>query len=283
MLFAVFRGKAYMPPLWKFLTFTQNYGLRPGTVFSHAWSLCIEEQFYLVLPLVAVLIARFRRSVALYWLMIVALVLGGMVWRWMMWHQATHNGMTDGNKYYEYIYYATWCRADELLLGIAIAMLRNFHQDAWQAVMRHGQLLMVAGLISAFVVLKWFQRDDEMLWVTVLGYPALALSFGLLTLAALSPQSWLNGARIPGTAVLAAWSYAIYLMHKQTWIALVPILRSRGWSGDEPMVVAGLIGLAIVLGWLLFTLVETPFLRLREQYSVNHRKSAQASLASLAP
>jgi len=40
------------PPLWRFLTFTQNIGLQGGTAFSHAWSLCVEEQFYLVLPLV---------------------------------------------------------------------------------------------------------------------------------------------------------------------------------------------------------------------------------------
>jgi peptidoglycan/LPS O-acetylase OafA/YrhL len=33
------------PALWRFLTFTQNFSLEPGTAFSHAWSLCIEEQF----------------------------------------------------------------------------------------------------------------------------------------------------------------------------------------------------------------------------------------------
>ena len=33
------------PPAWRFLTFTQNLGLQPGTAFSHAWSLCVEEQF----------------------------------------------------------------------------------------------------------------------------------------------------------------------------------------------------------------------------------------------
>ena len=48
----VFREREALSPLWKFITFTQNYGLdviNKGT-FSHAWSLCIEEQFYLVLP-----------------------------------------------------------------------------------------------------------------------------------------------------------------------------------------------------------------------------------------
>jgi peptidoglycan/LPS O-acetylase OafA/YrhL len=47
---AVARAGSELLPLWRFLTFTQNLGLRPGTAFSHAWSLCIEEQFYLLLP-----------------------------------------------------------------------------------------------------------------------------------------------------------------------------------------------------------------------------------------
>jgi peptidoglycan/LPS O-acetylase OafA/YrhL len=52
-LIPAFRERSELPPLWRFLTFTQNYGLdltREGA-FSHAWSLCIEEQFYLGLPL----------------------------------------------------------------------------------------------------------------------------------------------------------------------------------------------------------------------------------------
>ena len=51
-LFPAAMGGKPPPPWWRFLTFTQNIGLQPGTAFSHAWSLCVEEQFYLVLPLV---------------------------------------------------------------------------------------------------------------------------------------------------------------------------------------------------------------------------------------
>src|SRR6059058_3232019 len=36
--------------LWKFLLSVQNIALHGGTAFSHAWSLAVEDQFYLALP-----------------------------------------------------------------------------------------------------------------------------------------------------------------------------------------------------------------------------------------
>ena len=48
-IFPFFRERESLPPLWKFLTFTQNFGLnlKDFGTFSHAWSLCVEEHFYL--------------------------------------------------------------------------------------------------------------------------------------------------------------------------------------------------------------------------------------------
>src|SRR5205809_2071944 len=68
-----------MFPLWKFLLSVQNIGLRGGTAFSHAWSLAVEDQFYLLLPLVLLLVIRWRRAAAIVPCLI---VLGGFVLRW---------------------------------------------------------------------------------------------------------------------------------------------------------------------------------------------------------
>src|SRR5207248_10970002 len=51
-----------MFPSWKFLFSVQNIGLHGGTAFSHAWSLAVEDQFYLLLPFVLLLIIRSRRA-----------------------------------------------------------------------------------------------------------------------------------------------------------------------------------------------------------------------------
>ena len=50
--------------------------------------------------------------------------------------------------------------------------------------------------------------------MTAFGYSAVAWSFALLVLAALSPASPLARWRVPGAQTLALWSYALYLTHK---------------------------------------------------------------------
>src|SRR5262249_57618378 len=51
-------------PLWKFLFSVQNVALHGGTAFSHAWSLAVEDQFYLALPfLLLVVFCRPRAAI----------------------------------------------------------------------------------------------------------------------------------------------------------------------------------------------------------------------------
>jgi peptidoglycan/LPS O-acetylase OafA/YrhL len=99
----------------------------------------------------------------------------------------------------------------------------------------------------------------------VFGYPLLALGFGLLILAALSPGRCCI-ACVPGAASLALWSYAIYLTHKQVRILVAPAIAEARLRPGDPARHRAALAQSVLAGWLLYRLVETPFMALRERY-----------------
>ena len=68
-----FREKKGLVELWRFLTFTQNFGLdlSKTKAFTHSWSLCVEEHFYLALPLLLILFQKMQWLKKAYWLLLV--------------------------------------------------------------------------------------------------------------------------------------------------------------------------------------------------------------------
>jgi peptidoglycan/LPS O-acetylase OafA/YrhL len=252
-------GKS-MESVWRFLTFTQNFGLQYGETFTHSWSLCIEEQFYLVLPLAVMALVGTRRSPRLLWCALFAAIFAGMTARGM--------AFLDGQDAFAApVYYSSFCRFDELLPGVAIAMLKNFHPAAFaRLLLRYGNALLVSGLAMAAAVLYGVMNETPSAFAaSAFGFSLVATSFALLTCAALSPDSLLNRLRIPGASSLALWSYAVYLVHKPVFMALRPLLTDRGIDPAAPLTIIAVMAAGILGGWLLYRFVETPFMKLRER------------------
>jgi peptidoglycan/LPS O-acetylase OafA/YrhL len=264
-------GGSQTAPLWRFLSFTQNIGLHFGETFSHSWSLCVEEQFYLILPLAALFIAARRKSLLWGWLAIGAAIAGGMAvrgWAWMA-HGQSQIGNVD---FAVHVYYSSFARFDELLPGVAIAMLKNFHGGLYGAILRRGNALLLGGLAAlvatVYLFLNYYQIDDYGFTFSMMtfGYPLLAVSFAILTLAALSPGSLLHRVRIPGAQQLALCSYALYLAHKPIFKLVLEPLAAWQVDTDAPAGIALVMAAALLGGWLLYRLVETPFMNLRARW-----------------
>lgn len=253
---SVISGKS-TASVWRFLTFTQNFGLQYGETFTHSWSLCIEEQFYLALPLAIVALVGTRRSPRLLWCALCAAIVAGMTARGVAFSQGK-------DAFAAPVYYSSFCRSDELLPGVAIAMLKNFHPVGFARILRHGNMLLVAGLVMAAGVLYAVMNEAPNAFAaSAFGFSLVAVSFALLTCAALSPVSVLNRLRIPGVTRLALLSYAVYLVHKPVFMALSPELQRRDIDPAAPLTVVVVMAVGIFGGWLLYRLVERPFMQLR--------------------
>lgn len=275
-LFPAVMGGKTPPPLWRFLSFTQNWNLQPGTAFSHAWSLCIEEQFYLVLPLLVWagmrLAASLKLKVSTLWGLLAVLTLAAMAWRASLWEQfgrEVEGGGVGTEGYYPALYYATLARIDEFIPGLAVALWRHAHPASWERAMAHGRAWFV-GAVAATALLWYAVATHYYIdgygygrFMTVAGYSLVAWGYAGLVVAALCPASPLRRWRVPGAASLAAWSYSIYLTHKAVAVIVANALKE--FALPQPAVVACVTGACVLAGWVLYRLVEKPVMRWRDR------------------
>ncbi len=264
-------------PLWRFLTFTQNFGLGYGQTFTHSWSLCIEEQFYLLLPLAALALARCKHALGIAWCLIVAAIAAGMAVRGNAWAVHGHDAFAAKT------YYSTFCRFDELLPGVAIALLKNFHGKLYEKILRHANIVLAAGLAAVVAMLYCLNQSfPGPMPSTTAGFSLLAIGYALVVMAALSPTSVLGRLRVPGATSLALWSYAVYLIHKPFFMIIGPHLRKMKIHTGSPLTVLLVFAAAILAGYLLFRFVETPFMRLRARWYPSARPGPGPELAAAA-
>lgn len=216
--FPFFREREVLSPLWKFVTFTQNYGLdviNRGT-FSHAWSLCIEEQFYLILPLFLLILipAKLFRYLTV---MMIAAVGFSIASRWMAWNELTSVTNTASPDFwklwYMKIYYPTHTRLDGLAVGILIGYLMQYSSGVKKMVHKRGNRFFFLGIILLGISF-WLCDEQASKTASLFGFTLVAISYGLILMAAVSQSSFLYRSKSYLTAQLAALSYAVYLSHK---------------------------------------------------------------------
>lgn len=250
-------------PLWKFLLSVQNIGLRGGTAFSHAWSLAVEDQFYLVLPVLLFFLVRWKRAA---FLVPILVVLGGCALRGYL--AASHpnaagNGVS-GRAFQSLIYYPTWTRLDPLVLGVVLAAIQRHRPAWWQRLTNLAPWLWLPAF--ALIAYALYLAEDA---ITVVGciwqFPLIALGMAALLVCALSPRLPFNRYQIPGAAFLASIAYSVYLSHKLVIHFVIE------WGGQQGLALTSwpailLVELLIYLGGtLLYFAVERPFLLLRHR------------------
>jgi peptidoglycan/LPS O-acetylase OafA/YrhL len=269
--FPSLREQPAIQPIWQFLTFTMNLFVdqRTGHAFSSAWSLCVEEHFYLVFPLAVLAMvprANTRRVLAV----MLGLCAAGMIWRGFAWWQSAAPSAEnpavwemDIRRYMELVYYPTYARLDGLLAGIGLAILSVHRAALWERAQRRPNLLGALGA-GVIAVSMWLFNDILTWQACIVGFPVLSVGLALLVAAGAAPAGVLAKARVPGAAWIAAVSYSVYLSHKAVlslaFRHLPAALTHHGLLTFGCCVLA-----ALCIAAMLHYLVERPFLRLRDR------------------
>ncbi|MCM2323866.1 MAG: acyltransferase [Oligoflexia bacterium] len=244
--------KAPSSQLWAEALFVQNY---LPHLWSHTWSLAIEEQFYLLLTATLALLAW--RDPSLRWARLVpkaVLLLCGAIFGA---RALTHAFVPFDIKSH---YMPAHLRMDGLLFGVTLASVAAFERERFEAFTKRWRVPLLLGglLLMAPCFLKGFGG-----WhVYTFGLTLLYLGAGCLLLGALgTPRTslWVSSRPARALALIGFHSYSIYVWHLLVKHLVSSLALSP--SAGALAFLAGALGAGILLG----KTIEVPFLRLRER------------------
>ncbi len=225
----------------------------------HFWSLCVEEQFYLIWPLVVWLVKdriRLIRIAAL--LSALAFVLRLVAVQtvppvhlepWMV-HQLPF-------------------RMDSLLFGAILALLlRGQNADEWQRRCKWAFLFSVAIFVALSIALPSLDAP----WLNTAGFSLLALASTGLIGATLRPASpAFRFFNLRPLKVLGKYSYGFYVYHllwAGGWFAFVAFLTPRLHSSVLANALSTILNFAVtfVVAKISYDFFEVRFLRFKRNF-----------------
>lgn len=223
----------------------------------HTWSLAVEEQYYMFLPIFLILLWRFGRSPVFYSIIaisIISLILSEWGWR----NQPTAN------------FYLAPTRAWELLAGSICAFLQ------FGKTQKSNNTLSVIGL--TLILFAIFVYDENTPFPSMYALApvvgtALIIMYG-------GRESWV--ARLlsmRGFVGIGLISYSAYLWHQP----LFAFARIRSSNAPEPWLMLLLVIASLVLAYFSWRYVESPF-RKRTAPALQSQRAifGAASVVSLA-
>ncbi|MGH7812788.1 MAG: acyltransferase family protein [Candidatus Binataceae bacterium] len=244
------------------LVFLGNARMPPYPVVTLLWSVSMEEQFYLLWPLV--IRGKSRRGVAMA--AATMLVIAAIARFLAVWLGYLNPPM----------WINTFTRLDPFAVGILVAALRLDEMTELNLVARMG--LVLAGGGAWFFAIQYcdFYTFFPTVMRTMLGYPLVALGSGAFLLASLGAGK--AGARF----MLNGWlrylgkiSYGLYVYHLLALIFVGFVCNKMfgqpvAWQPlliEWPIILVGGFFLTVLLATASYRWLESPFLRLKDRFT----------------
>jgi peptidoglycan/LPS O-acetylase OafA/YrhL len=231
---------------WRFAERSVDYlaeDVQPSPV-QHFWSLAVEEQFYLVWPLLLIIVTwsarrRGRRLRTPIWLGLAVIGFPSLIWS--IYHTAYEPASA---------FFITTTRMWELAIGAAVAV------GAQQLTRMHSVVATVLGWAGLLLI-----GAAAVLFSTETSWPGYAAAVPTLGTAAIIAAGSVTAARRGPKVILEAapfqWvgglSYSLYLWH---WPLIV--VAAAYWDGLTVTRGLAVAGLSIVPAWLTQRLIEDP-------------------------
>lgn len=263
--------------LWLWALFISNWSLvlsgwaghvnRAPVSFDVLWSIAVEEQFYLLFPLLLVAALASRRAALA---VVVGLFVGCAVLRWASLRAPYVLGAWDPAMAWNQMYYATVTYVDTFAAGAVAGWLVAGSDGRWARVLSRRGIGWLVALAALSVGLAWRSQPwypDELFRSVVLTWTGLVFATVLLWVTANGRARLSAVLRSRPLRVLGALSYGIYVWHPFSDALTRPWLTSLSLPTDLKLVVmlAVYVGVTVALAGLSYVLVERPCLRLKDR------------------
>jgi peptidoglycan/LPS O-acetylase OafA/YrhL len=234
-------------PLWdikRYIFFYQNYTGAPfHWSFDHVWSLCIEEHFYIMLPIAFIIVQRiYNKKEALFGLVGLVIV-SGIVFKllslWFTRSQDTYSG--------------THVRIDALGWGVLLNLIIVYYPQLLKQ--RRSYLVSLLGTLMGIAAVVIFCNTDSVYYKKVVFHSVIPFCFFLM----IAGLYYYDLSRLKLLRFIAYYSYNWYL-----WHPLLSVIF-RHYIESTVVGVVCYLGISFSIAVLFTTIVEEPFLRLRKQ------------------
>ena len=210
--------------------------------FTHCWSLAIETQFYLIYPILLILLSKARNRGKVFAAVTAVLALISVVLMGVLYSP-------DGDP--SRVYYGTDTRAFSLLIGALAAIQKEYHIIK---VKLRGKLWAVIGSISVLILIGMMMFISSYSSFLYYGGQAIVSALAAFVVYAVTvSRSPLN--IILGSSILK-WigdrSYSIYLWHYPIIVLMSGGKRAAWW------IVILEVVLSVGLAELSYCFIETP-------------------------
>ncbi len=217
---------------WRFIVAEHSYAdlFSAPSPLLHIWSLSIEEQLYVVVPLIVVgLLAigwsRRRIGGVLAGLAVVSTITGLAV-----------SGI-------DRVYYGTDTRAAELLLGAVLACVVGDRLQGGESTRVARSMAMIGPVALVVVAVLAVSSEPQSGWIANGGLPAFAVLSTILVVAAVVPGPLRRMLSWSPLRAMGRISYGVYLVH---WPVFVFVNEERlGVGGTWRIVVCVIVTLVI--------------------------------------
>lgn len=258
--------------LWFEYAYLTNYPfLKAPPVMPWAWSLCVEEHFYLVVPILALLLARLP-STGWRIAILVALWVLGFAVRYAVY--AAHATPWDPEELFLTLYLRTHTRFDILVAGVLLAYVQGSYSGRLREALRSRSLKIGLSLLPAvccWVLLGPLAGRRDLSCVFAWGTITSVMYFSLVLLVLNTETSltrWLSSRFFLRFATLG---YGIYLVHPPLIAHVIVPAAFFMLAGAQlpigivwPCALALLLVVASAVAYALHITVEKPALWLRD-------------------